>query len=95
MWVVGRVVVWKYGGLLVGFDVPPRTIKGRGARSGSAITIKASQGPKHGLSLSLTTHRRRHTTVFVAGKPIGGGDDTAALSASGKLKPLLKEAGAL
>jgi len=31
----------------------------------------------------------------VGGKAIGGGDDTAALSSSGKLKPLLQEAGGL
>jgi glutaredoxin 3 len=32
--------------------------------------------------------------VFVGGKFIGGGDDTAALAASGKLKDLVKAAGA-
>jgi len=32
--------------------------------------------------------------VFVAGKFIGGGDDTAALQASGRLRPLLEAAGA-
>jgi glutaredoxin 3 len=32
--------------------------------------------------------------VFVGGKCIGGGDDTAALAASGKLKDLVKAAGA-
>lgn len=33
--------------------------------------------------------------VFVGGKFIGGGDDTAALQASGRLAPLLSAAGAL
>lgn len=33
--------------------------------------------------------------VFVGGKCIGGGDDTAALAASGKLKTMLVAAGAL
>lgn len=33
--------------------------------------------------------------VFVRGKSIGGGDDTAALQSQGKLVPLLKDANAL
>ncbi|KAM3567409.1 hypothetical protein VYU27_010444, partial [Nannochloropsis oceanica] len=33
--------------------------------------------------------------VFVGGKSIGGGDDTKALSDSGKLKAMLQSAGAL
>jgi len=33
--------------------------------------------------------------VFVSGKSIGGGDDTKALSDSGKLKTMLQSAGAL
>jgi glutaredoxin-related protein len=33
--------------------------------------------------------------VFVGGKTIGGGDDTKALSDSGKLKGMLKEVRAL
>jgi glutaredoxin-related protein len=33
--------------------------------------------------------------VFIGGKTIGGGDDTKALSAAGKLAKLLKDAGGL
>lgn len=52
------------------------------------VAVRVGQ-PLTTLPISTTT------AVFVAGKTIGGGDDTAALSASGKLKPLLQEAGAL
>lgn len=51
-----------------------------------------------GLVASLWADRDLYTdacTVFVAGQTIGGGDDTAALSAAGKLKPMLQSAGAL
>ena len=33
--------------------------------------------------------------VFIDGKFVGGGDDVKQLQASGKLKPMLREAGAL
>uniref|UniRef100_A0A7S1B3V4 Glutaredoxin domain-containing protein n=2 Tax=Corethron hystrix TaxID=216773 RepID=A0A7S1B3V4_9STRA len=44
--------------------------------------------------LSLTG-QRTVPNVFIGGKSIGGGDDTAALEQSGKLKTMLQAAGAL
>ncbi|EQC33525.1 glutaredoxin 3 [Saprolegnia diclina VS20] len=41
------------------------------------------------------TGQRTVPNVFVNGKSIGGGSDTAALQKAGKLVPLLKTAGAL
>lgn len=41
------------------------------------------------------TGARSVPRVFVGGKFIGGGDDTARLAASGELAPMLKEVGAV
>jgi thioredoxin reductase (NADPH) len=46
-------------------------------------------------TLKQMTKRRTVPNVFVGGKSIGGGDETAALQAQGGLVPLLVEAGAL
>lgn len=46
-------------------------------------------------TLQQMTGRRTVPNVFVAGTSIGGGDETHALQQSGKLKPMLVEAGAL
>jgi len=46
-------------------------------------------------TLRSMTGRRTVPNVFVGGKSVGGGDETATLQAQGKLVPLLVEAGAL
>lgn len=45
--------------------------------------------------LQRMTGARSVPRVFIAGKCIGGGDDTARLNQDGKLKQMLQEAGAL
>lgn len=45
--------------------------------------------------LADKTGRTTVPSVFIDGNPIGGGDETAALHLSGKLTPLLVQAGAL
>lgn len=47
------------------------------------------------VSTQLCCFDRTVPRVFVGGKFIGGGDDTAKLEASGELKKLLEAAGAL
>jgi glutaredoxin 3 len=44
---------------------------------------------------SMTGGRRTVPNVFVGGTSIGGGDETVRLQATGKLKPLLVQAGAI
>mmetsp|Transcript_22515 Transcript_22515/g.51552 ORF Transcript_22515/g.51552 Transcript_22515/m.51552 type:complete len:103 (-) Transcript_22515:374-682(-) len=46
-------------------------------------------------ALGDLTGQRTVPNVFIGGKSIGGGDETAALERSGKLKTMLKVAGAL
>mmetsp|Transcript_19610 Transcript_19610/g.29097 ORF Transcript_19610/g.29097 Transcript_19610/m.29097 type:complete len:683 (-) Transcript_19610:9-2057(-) len=43
----------------------------------------------------ITGGRRTVPNVFIKGKSIGGGDETVALQATGKLKSMLEEAGAI
>ncbi|KAK9842649.1 hypothetical protein WJX74_000114 [Apatococcus lobatus] len=65
----------------------------------SAITVFELDQRDDGSSiqqyLGSVTGQRTVPQVFINGKFIGGGDDTARLAASGELQKLLKEAGAL
>jgi len=51
--------------------------------------------PQIQATLQTMTGRRTVPNVFVGGKSIGGGDETAALQRTGKLVSVLQEAGAL
>mmetsp|Transcript_36579 Transcript_36579/g.85508 ORF Transcript_36579/g.85508 Transcript_36579/m.85508 type:complete len:103 (-) Transcript_36579:232-540(-) len=52
-------------------------------------------GPTIQSGLASLTGQRTVPNVFIGGKSIGGGDDTAALERSGELKTMLQAAGAL
>lgn len=54
---------------------------------------KMGDGDAYQAALGRMTGASSVPRVFVGGKFIGGGDDTAALAASGKLKELCKAAG--
>lgn len=53
-----------------------------------------AQGSAMQRYLASKTGRSTVPSVFVGGQPIGGGDETAALHAAGRLAPLLAQAGA-
>ncbi|CAL1358078.1 unnamed protein product [Linum trigynum] len=54
-----------------------------------------SDGAEIQAALAQLTGQRTVPNVFIGGKHIGGCDDTMALNKSGKLVPLLTEAGAI
>ncbi|KGN51374.1 glutaredoxin-C6 [Cucumis sativus] len=54
-----------------------------------------SDGREIQAALAQFTGQRTVPNVFIGGKHIGGCDDTMALNSSGRLVPLLAEAGAI
>ncbi|GAB5037636.1 glutaredoxin [Nannochloropsis oceanica] len=71
------------------------TLIAEGAKFEVIELDQRDDGPAIQAALAATTGRRTVPNVFVGGKSIGGGDDTKALSDSGKLKAMLQSAGAL
>lgn len=60
------------------------------------VDLSANENAAHiQRTLASLTGRRTVPNVFVGGKSVGGGDETAALQRNGKLVPLLVDAGAL
>lgn len=59
------------------------------------LNAMGSQGAAIQQYIAEKTGRTTVPSVFIDGNPIGGGNETAALHLSGKLTPLLVQAGAV
>ncbi|CAI0456174.1 unnamed protein product [Linum tenue] len=59
------------------------------------VLVSRCDGAEIQAALAQLTGQRTVPNVFIGGKHIGGCDDTMALNKSGKLVPLLTEAGAI
>jgi glutaredoxin 3 len=70
-------------------------LKSLGAEAKIIELDKESDGSAIQGALAKLTGQRTVPSVFIAGKHIGGCDDTKAMHSKGKLMPLLKDAGAV